>query len=67
MNNGLSISEGEFLKMKSKEQNLILFRNVTEIRKSIQAYKFYYKLTSVVGGVLVIGMGILFSFHFGGI
>jgi hypothetical protein len=58
--NGLEITEEEFCNMKQKDQNLILFRNINEIKKSINGYKFYYKLTSVVGSVLIVGVGTLY-------
>jgi len=66
MNNGLLISEDEFLCLKPKEQNLILFRNTNNIYKAIKGYKLYYKLTAIVGSALVLGMGILFKLQLGG-
>ncbi len=38
MNNGLDISEAQFMGMKTKEQNLMLFRNVVHIRKQFISY-----------------------------
>lgn len=64
--NGLIINEDEFMGLKSKEQNLILYRNTTAIFKLVKGYKLYYKITTIVGSVLIIGMGILFRFHLGG-
>ncbi len=32
-NNGLDITEEQFMKMKSLDRDLIMFRNVTHIRK----------------------------------
>lgn len=61
--NGLSIREEEFLVMRQKEQNLVLFKNIKDIKKQIKGYQLYYKVTTIIGGVLVTGMGILFSFH----
>ena len=65
VNNGLSISEDEFMEMKQKEQNLILFRNVTEIRKQIKGYKFYYKVATIIGSFLVLAVGVLFKLGLG--
>jgi hypothetical protein len=61
MADGLEISESEFCNMKQKDQNLIVFRNLNEIKKSIRGYKFYYKMTTIIGGFLVTGMGVLFA------
>ena len=69
MDNGLEISEAEFSKMRVKDQNLILFRNVNEIKRSVRGYKFYYKLTTVIGVVLVGAVGsmyLLFINYLGG-
>ena len=70
---GLSITEEEFCSMKNKDQNLILFKNqiktnlkLDQLSIKIDGYKLYYKITAIVGSVLVAGMGILFSMHFGG-
>lgn len=64
---GLTITEEEFMGMKQKEQNLVLFKNINEIKRSISGYKFYYRLTMVIGSVLVAGMAILFKLQlFGG-
>jgi len=65
MANGLSISEDEFINLKQKEQNLILFRNIKEIKKAVTGYKLYYKLTAIIGSVLTLGMAILFKMQMG--
>ena len=65
MVNGLSISEDEFIHLKQKEQNLILFRNINDIKKVMIGYKIYYKITAMVGSVLAVGMGILFKMQVG--
>jgi len=61
MSNGLTISEDEFISLKQKEQNLILFRNQVKTIDLIKGYKIYYKLTAIIGSALVIGMVILFK------
>jgi len=63
MANGLTITEKDFMSMKQKEQNLILFRNLNEIKTSIRTYKLFYRLTTIIGGVLASGMGYLFIIH----
>ena len=65
MTNGLSISETEFVKLKQKDQNLILFRNINEIKKAIGGYKLYYKITAIIGSILIGGMIILFRLQVG--
>lgn len=65
MVNGLSIAEDEFMKMKQKEQNLILFRNVNEIRKIMKGYKFYYKVTAAIGSILIFAVILLFKLFTG--
>jgi len=44
MNNGLDITEEQFMKMRTKEQNLILFKNLTHIRKRFKDYSFHRKI-----------------------
>jgi len=39
MNNGLDISEDQFMSLPTKEQNLMLFKNVVYIRKQFKDYK----------------------------
>ncbi len=38
MDNGLDISEQQFMSMQTKGQNLMLFRNVVHIRKQFKNY-----------------------------
>lgn len=66
MVNGLDINESEFCKMNLKDQNLILFRNIKEIKKQVEGYKLYYKITAIIGGFLVGGMIFLFKLQLGG-
>ena len=42
--NGLDITEDEFGKMKLKDQNLILFRNIVHIRKKFNDYSVTKKI-----------------------
>ena len=61
MADGLDISEDEFCRMRTTDQNLILFRNIKVIRNTIGGYKFWYRLYSVISGVLIAGMAYLFT------
>lgn len=55
--NGLDITEEQFLKMGSKERDLIMFRNVTHIRKQFRDYSFHRKIQYVWLSILTIAMG----------
>ena len=63
--NGLSIAEDEFIQMKQKEQNLILFRNINEIKRAMKGYRFYYKVTAAIGSILIFGIIVLFKLYVG--
>ena len=43
-NNGLDISEEQFMKMNSRERDLTIFRNMTHIRRSFGDYRFHKKV-----------------------
>jgi len=42
--NGLNLTEQEFLSLPIKQQNVILFQNVQEIKKLVGGWKFRQKL-----------------------
>ncbi len=46
-NNGLDIAEDQFLALKTKEQNLILFKNIVHVRKQFKDYTFHKKVQYV--------------------
>ena len=50
--NGLDITEEQFMKMSSVERDLIMFRNVTYIRKKFKDYSFHRKIQYVWLSVL---------------
>ena len=56
-NNGLDITEEQFIKMGSKERDLIMFKNVTHIRKKFKDYSFHRKIQYVWLSVLTITFG----------
>lgn len=56
---GLDISEEQFMRMGSKERDLMMFRNVTCIRKQFKDYSFHRKIQYVWLSVLTVGLGIL--------
>ena len=58
VSNGLDITEGQFLKMGSKERDLMMFRNVLQIRKNFKDYKIHRKLQYVWLTVLTIFVGL---------
>ena len=55
--NGLDITEEQFLKMDSKERDLIMFRNVTHIRKKFKDYSFNRKIQYVWLSILTACLG----------
>ena len=61
---GLTITEKEFMHLPGKQQMCLLYQNQLTTMELIQGYKFYQKFVAAIGGVLVIGMGILFKLQF---
>ncbi len=55
-NNGLDITEEQFMRMNSKERDLTMFKNMTHIRKQFKDYGFHKKVQYVWLGVLTVGM-----------
>ena len=55
---GLDISEQQFMKMSSKERDLITFRNLTHIRKRFLSYSFHRKIAYCWLVALTIALGI---------
>ena len=45
--NGLDITEEQFMRMDSKERDLMMFRNLTHIRKKFKDYSFHRKINYV--------------------
>lgn len=45
MNDGLDISEKDFMNMRGKDQNLVLFKNMVYIRGQLKEYKLHKKIT----------------------
>ncbi len=58
MNNGLDISEEQFIRMGSKDRDLMMFRNVTHIRKKLKDYSFHRKIQYVWLFALTIALGL---------
>lgn len=58
MNNGLDITEEQFMKMNSKERDLMMFRNVIHIRKKFKDYSLTKKIQYVWLFALTIGLGL---------
>lgn len=55
--NGLDITEEQFMKMQSKERDLVIFRNMVYIRQQFGSYRFHRKIQYV----WLIGLSILFG------
>jgi hypothetical protein len=63
--NGLVLSIEEFERLPNKQRLSCLYRNQVEQMIIMKGYKFYYKVTSIVGGFILAGMLILFKMHLG--
>lgn len=57
-NNGLDIAEKQFMKMKMKEQNLMLFKNIVHVRKKFKDYKIVKVLGFIWLFVLTAALGL---------
>lgn len=56
--NGLDISENQFLKLPTRQQNVILYKNLRQIRISVQGYKFHQKVQYAWLSALTIAVGL---------
>jgi len=65
VSNGLSVSIREFKSLPQKQQLTCLYENQVQTLKLIKGYKLYYKITSIIGSFLILGMGILFKLQLG--
>ncbi len=65
MVNSMSMTKEQFLKLPTVQRDVCMFENISDIKKLVKGYKIYYKITAIIGSFLVVGMGILFSFHIG--
>jgi hypothetical protein len=65
MDNGLMLTLEEFESLPKQKQLSCLYQNQVYTMKLIKGYRLYYKITTIIGSILVIGMGILFNFHLG--
>lgn len=59
----LLIEKDQFLRLPVKEQMGCLYQNQVATLRLIEGYKFYQKLSAVIGSFLVLGIGILFKLH----
>ena len=65
MNKGLILSLEEFESLPKQKQLSCLYQNQVYTMNLIKGYKLYYKITSIIGGILVMGVGILFKLQIG--
>lgn len=63
--NGLMIKIDEFEKLPNQQKLNCLYQNQVETMNLIKGYKFYQKITALIGGFLVLGIGILFKLELG--
>jgi len=65
MGNGLSLTLSEFRTLPQKQKLDCLFQNQVKTMELLRGYKIHYKVTSLVGSILIIGMGVLFKLQLG--
>ena len=65
MSNGLMLSIDEFRSLPEKQKLDCLYQNQVKTLELIRGYKLYYKITTAIGGFLVVGVGILFKLQLG--
>jgi hypothetical protein len=63
MENGLMMDLEQFKKLPIKQQLTVLYENQCKTLRLINEYKLYYRITSVVGSLLMTGMGYLLIIH----
>ena len=61
--NGLDITEEQFRKMTSLDRDLVMFKNVTHIRRQFKDYAFHRKIQYVWLSLLTSIAGIAFGFR----
>jgi hypothetical protein len=63
MENGLTMDLEQFKKLPIKQQLTVLYDNQCKTLKLINGYKLYYRITSIIGSLLMTGMGYLLIIH----
>jgi hypothetical protein len=63
MENGLIMDLEQFKKLPIKQQLTVLYDNQCKTLKLINGYKLYYRITSIIGSLLMTGMGYLLIIH----
>ena len=58
---GLNLSLEEFECLPRDKQLSCLYLNQVNTMRLISGYRFYYKVTTVIGSALVLGVGTLFA------
>lgn len=61
MSNGLIMNIDEFRSLPQKQKLDCLYQNQVKTLQLIRGYRLYYRITSIVGSVLIAGMVILFK------
>jgi len=65
VNNGLTMDITEFRALPQKQKLDCLYQNQVKTLDLIRGYKLYYKVTTLIGSALIIGMGVLFKLQLG--
>jgi hypothetical protein len=59
----MKIELKEFESLPTKQKFNCLYENQCETLRLIRGYKVYYRLTTIIGSFILLGMGILFKLH----
>ena len=51
--NGLTLTKEEFMQLPQREQMTVLFENQQRTIQLISGYKFYQKISAIVGGFII--------------
>lgn len=63
VDNGLSIDEAEFMKLKPKEQMCVVYRNTSTTVGLVKKFKFHQKIQYLLVGLLTTGVLVLLQMH----
>ena len=59
------MNQKEFESLPQKQKLNCLYENQVKTLIAIKGYKLYYKISCLIGSVLIAGMGILFKLQLG--
>jgi hypothetical protein len=60
----MNITRNDFRGLNTCKKLDVLFDNIEDVKKLITGYKFYQKVSALIGTVLVAGMAMIFKMQF---